>query len=145
MIVHVGEMHLFRLPEGDDLLQALVAHCRGAGIEAAWVHAIGAVRAPVIGAYDFATGRYRRVALEGDWELLSLSGNVSLAEGHDGPFAHLHVLLGDHEGGVRGGHLFAAEVRVAEVGLLALRGGAPQRVPQANGLLLWPLAGEEGG
>ncbi len=143
MIFRQGEVHLFRLEEGEDLLQGIVAYCREAGIEQAVVSAIGAVRHPTIGAYDFAQAVYHRLTLEGDWELLALNGNVSSAEGVEGPFAHLHILLGGHDGSVRGGHLFSAEVRVAEVALHVLEGGPLRREPQSNGLLLWPTG--EGG
>ncbi len=138
MIFEQGEVHLFRLEEGDDLLRGIVAYCREAGIAQAVVSAIGAVHHPTLGAYDFGEGRYRRFTLEGDWELLALNGNISPADGVEGPFAHLHLLLGGHQGEVRGGHLFEAEVRVAEVVIHVLEGEPLRRLPQSNGLLLWP-------
>jgi predicted DNA-binding protein with PD1-like motif len=144
MIFGQGEVHLFRLEEGEDLLQGIVAYCREAGIAQAVVSAIGAVRSPTLGAYDFAQGLYHRFTLEGDWELLALNGNISPAEDVEGPFAHLHILLGGHDGTVRGGHLFSAEVRVAEVVLHVLEGEPLRRERQPNGLLLWPTRGGEG-
>ena len=44
----------------------------------------------------------------GPFELLSLEGNVVPMAGK--PVVHLHVMLGDPEGAVLGGHLFAATV-----------------------------------
>ncbi len=136
-----GDVHLFRVEEGEDLLEALVAYCRQAKVNQAVVSAIGAVRHPIIGAYDFEEGVYHRLTLEGDWELLALSGNVSPTAEGEGPFAHLHVLLGDARGQVRGGHLFSAKVRVAEVALHVLEGEPLRRERQSNGLLLWPTTG----
>ncbi len=144
MIFHTKRYHLYRLPPGVDLLRAVVDLCRQQAITTAWISGLGAVRTPTIGAYDFATGQYHRLTLEGDWELLVLNGNLTPAEGVEGPFAHLHVLLGDHHGQVRGGHLFAAEVLVAEIGVHVLEGARVlRRVPQPNGLLLWPTIEEE--
>ena len=54
---------------------------------------------------------YRFRTLAGDFEIASLTGNVSLSEGK--PFLHLHVVLGDAESQAWAGHLKEAEVLAA--------------------------------
>jgi uncharacterized protein len=131
------EIHAIRLPTSVELVQALTAYCREHEIEQAQVLGIGAIRAPEIGSYDFAEEMYRTLALEGDWEMLTLNANVSLKDGE--PFAHPHVMLSDADGRVRGGHLYAAEVLVAELTLHVLHGEPRSRVTDPmTKLSLWP-------
>src|SRR5205814_9350423 len=48
-------------------------------------------------------GKYRRIPVDEQCEVLSLIGDV--AEGQDGPIVHAHVVLGLSDGTTRGGHL----------------------------------------
>jgi hypothetical protein len=135
-IYQKSSAHAVRLPTGVELVTALTAYCKAHGIEQAQVLGIGALRAPEIGSYSFAEEAYQSFTLDGDWEMLTFNGNVSLKDGE--PFVHPHVLLGDAEGHVRGGHLFAAEVRVAELTVHVLQGEPRVRViDPVTGLSLW--------
>lgn len=68
--------------------------------ESCWVAAcILSATGSLSGASIRGAGRRDATRIEGDLEILSLSGTLS-ADG-----AHLHVTVGDPEGGVRGGHL----------------------------------------
>jgi uncharacterized protein len=62
-----------------------------------------------VGWFDRAKKDYRRIEVDEQCELLSLLGDIALAE--DGPQLHVHVVLGLSDGTVRGGHLLAGEVR----------------------------------
>ncbi len=131
------EVQAFRLSPGAELIAGLTAHCEQHAIHQALILGLGAVREPEIGGYSFVEGVYHRLQLEGDWELLTLNANVSLKEGR--PFIHPHVTLGNSAGEVRGGHLFSAEVLVAEIFVYVLEGEPLERVPDAEtGLSLWP-------
>ena len=130
------EVQVFRLPPGTELVAGLTAHCEQHAIRQALIAGIGALRRPEIGSYSFEEGVYHRLQLAGDWELLTLNANVSLKEGR--PFLHPHVILGNSAGEVRGGHLFAAEVLVAEIFIHVLKGEPLGRVTDAEtGLSLW--------
>jgi hypothetical protein len=131
------ETHAIRLPTGVELVRALTDYCKAHEIEQAQVLGIGALRAPEIGSYSFAEERYGSLTLNGDWEMLTFNANVSLKDGE--PFVHPHVMLGDDEGHVRGGHLFAAEVLVAELTVHVLHGEPRSRVTDpVTKLSLWP-------
>lgn len=131
-----ADVRVFRLPTGVELVSALTDYCEGHNIAQAQVLGLGAVRTPRIGRYAFQTETYHDFVLEGEWELLALNANVSLKDGE--PFVHAHAMLGDAEGQVRGGHLFAAEVLVAEITLTVLAGPPQERVTDPEtGLSLW--------
>jgi hypothetical protein len=131
------EVHAIRLPTGAELVQALTNYCKEHEIEEAQVLGIGALRAPEIGSYSFAQEHYGSFTLDGDWEMLTFNANVSLKDGE--PFVHPHVMLGDAEGRMRGGHLFAAEVLVAELTVHVLHGKPRTRVTDpVTKLSLWP-------
>ena len=131
------EVQAFRLSPGAELVAALTAHCERHAIHQALILGLGALREPEIGGYSFEEGVYQRLQLAGDWELLTLNANVSLKEGR--PFIHPHVTLGNSAGEVRGGHLFSAEVLVAEIFVQVLEGEPLERVSDAEtGLSLWP-------
>ncbi|MBP1910786.1 PPC domain-containing DNA-binding protein [Thermococcus stetteri] len=130
-----GRMFLFRVPEGEDLLEAISRFVESKGIKAGVVMGIGSLRNPVVGYYSEDEKRYKSIELSGTFELLSLNGNISLKEGK--PFAHLHVTLGDDKGRVFGGHLIRGEVFVSEVYIGELVGEPLERKDMGNNLWLW--------
>lgn len=71
---------------------------------------IGAVANPVVGFFDKEEGEYIREEQEGEFEVLSLLGDISEAE--DEPTVHGHIVLGDEKYRARGGHLVEAQVSV---------------------------------
>ncbi len=90
------EAHALRLNPGDDLRAALDTALEQRGAEAAFVvSGIGSLR----GARIRYAGVETAAALEGDLEILTLSGTLS----PDG--AHLHISVSDSTGQIRGGHV----------------------------------------
>jgi len=135
-------VHVVRLDRGEDVLATLTGLCRERGIRGATLQGIGAIEEVEIGAYVPSDRSYARVRLDGAWELLSLQGNVATKGGD--PFIHAHVILGDREGRVRGGHLFRARVAVTgEVAITELGAGIVRLPDPDVGLDLWDL-GEDG-
>ena len=130
-----GRNFLFRVPEGRGLLGFINDFAKKNNIIIGAVSAIGSLRNPKIGYFDEAAGGYKVIELSGLYELVSLSGNISLKDGE--PFAHIHVALGGPDGRLYGGHLVEGEVFVAEVFLRELLGPLLERKPQENGLTLW--------
>lgn len=128
---------MLRLPEGSDLYQGVVGAAKELGIQAASVNVIGALRSLRYGYYDQRAKEYQELSHDGELELASAIGNVSVREGE--PFLHMHVVAGKTDGSTIGGHLFGGEVFVAEVAFHPFRGEAPVREPQDfAGLDLWP-------
>lgn len=71
---------------------------------------IGAVANPVVGFFDKEEEEYIQEELEGEFEVLSLLGNISEAE--DDPTVHGHIVLGNEQYRARGGHLVEAQVSI---------------------------------
>lgn len=106
-----GGRWIVSLERGDMLRACIEGLASQQGIGCAELTAIGAVADPELGFYDLAAKRYDRRVFEGDWELVSLMGNITLKD--DKPFLHAHVAIGGRDFTVRGGHLF--DCRVAAV------------------------------
>ncbi|MBN1826088.1 MAG: DUF296 domain-containing protein [Candidatus Eisenbacteria bacterium] len=105
-----GARLLVRVDRGEEMMEALRAVAREKKVEAARVTGIGALRDMTLGYFDLDRKEYVRGELSGSWELLSLSGNLSLRDGE--PIPHIHVIVGDAGLNVRGGHLFSGTVSV---------------------------------
>lgn len=133
--------HLFRLPKGSDILEALTDYCRRRRIRLAAVQLIGATSKVCFGYYDQRRRVYVKRTFRQEMEILSGAGNVSLKDGR--PFLHLHVVMGDVRLKAWGGHLFpGSEVFAAEALITELDGPALERSPDPEtGLALWPCQG----
>ncbi len=106
------------ISKGSDLYDALTQIVTEEDIRTGKIMAIGAVSEGVIGFFDQKLNTYKKILLNSEHEILNCSGNISLKEGK--PFVHAHIILGDKEGKVFGGHLmngtkvFACEVVIDE-------------------------------
>ena len=127
-----------RLERGEEIHETLGRFLAEKGIGFGAVSAIGALDRAELGLYSLEQGEYLRRLFEGEYELVSLSGNLSTVDG--APFAHLHVLIADENYEVRGGHLFSGRVSVTcEMDLVVHDGEVPRRDDAATGLKLMEL------
>lgn len=97
---------LICLHSGERLRESLERACLEWGIESGSLAGIGGLCEVELGYWR--SPDYQRQTLTGNWELISLLGNISCYEGR--PFAHLHVSLADENLQVRGGHFFEGRV-----------------------------------
>ena len=56
----------------------------------------------------FIEGKYEEIVIEGELEIVSLLGNVSLKEGK--PFVHAHITVSKKGGETFGGHLLPGSI-----------------------------------
>lgn len=101
--------HAVVLDSGDEAVAALGKFARERRIEAASLSAIGAFERAVVGYFDWSRKDYKRIPVDEQVEVLSLLGDVALAEGD--PALHIHAVLGRSDGSVVGGHLLEGHVR----------------------------------
>lgn len=94
---------------GDRVMEPLVDFLREHSIGAARLTGIGAFSAVTLGYFDWERKAFQRHELDEQVELLSLTGDVALADG--GPQVHAHVVVGRSDTTARGGHLLDAVVR----------------------------------
>lgn len=97
------------LDTGDEAIANLGEFIRKNEVEAASLTAIGAFRRALLGYFDWHTKEYKKIAVEEQVEVLSLLGDVAVAE--EGPTLHVHAVLGKADGSVVGGHLLEGQVR----------------------------------
>jgi len=126
-----------QFPFGADLLESLTQFVRKEKIHSGRISGIGATTHAVLAYYDQIQKKYLSMEFSGGMEILNLQGNVSIRDGN--PFVHVHILLGDPQGKVFGGHLmpgtklWACEVVIDEfTGEELARGEDPR-----TGLFLW--------
>lgn len=131
------------LSHSGDLVVMLEAFCIRHEITAAVFSLIGAVSKATLGTYDQAQQVYVTFTAEGDLEILSCTGNISLKEGK--PFVHAHIILAGEGGKTIGGHLFPGTVVFAgEVHMVELKGPQLMReYDQTTGLMLWQMSPDE--
>ncbi|MTI95053.1 MAG: DUF296 domain-containing protein [Firmicutes bacterium] len=125
------------LPAGGDLLSELESLAVRENIEAADVQLIGFADGATFGYYDSKSQEYIEKKLAGELEIISAVGNISIKDGK--PFAHLHIVLGDEKGELRGGHVLpGTKILVAETRITVLAGGSLVRQHDRDtGLWLW--------
>jgi len=127
------------LETGDEALGSLQDFIREQEVEAASLTAIGAFRSAVLGYFDWQTKQYRRIAVDEQVEVLSLIGDVAVAEGV--PTLHVHAVLGKADGSTVGGHLLEAHVRpTLEIVLIQPPSYLRKQRDPATGLALLDLS-----
>jgi uncharacterized protein len=97
------------LDTGDEVAGELDRFVKQNEVEAASITAIGAFQDAILGYFDWPTKQYKKIIVDEQVEVLSLMGDVAVAD--EGPSLHLHVVLGRADGSVVGGHLLEAHVR----------------------------------
>ena len=93
---------------GDEAFGMLAEFARAENIGAAQVNAVGAFSRATVGWFDRSAKAYRHIQVDEQSEVLSLIGDIALAD--DGPQVHVHAVLGLSDGQVRGGHLLSGDV-----------------------------------
>ena len=126
-----------QLPYGADLYDGLTRIVRKENIRLGRIQGIGATTYAKVAYYDQNTKVFNPLEFPGGMEILSLSGNVSIRDGK--PFVHAHLVLGDPQGKVFGGHLLPGTILFAcEVFIDVLEGDELVReFDQRTGLHLW--------
>ena len=97
-----GERVQIRFESGEHVAAALLAWLKAQGIGYATMTGLGAVNSATVSYWDAETREYEPHQLEGQMEVVSLIGNVSVKE--DEPFTHIHVTLGRRDLSIVGGH-----------------------------------------
>jgi uncharacterized protein len=97
------------LETGDEAVSVIEEWANDEGVTAAGITAIGAFEASVLGFFEWESKEYLRIPVNQQAEVVSLIGDIALAE--DRPKLHAHVVLGCRDGSARAGHLMSGYVR----------------------------------
>ena len=125
-----------RLEKGEEILSSFYEIVKKHNITSGWINGIGAICDVQIGSYNLKGKDYNKVNLEGDYELISLMGNIS--QKNNDPFLHLHVTLSDEKCIAYGGHLFSAKIlATGEFFIKKTESMIPREYDDNIGLYLW--------
>ena len=128
------------LAKGDYINQTFESFAEIKGVGCAWLNGIGALENPEIGYYSINDKLYHRKHFNGEFELTSLIGNITMKEGK--PFAHTHITFSDTNYKVFGGHLFDAKITAAGEFIMQLgNDNITRKMNHGIGLPLWCLDG----
>lgn len=94
--------------KGDEAMAGLTQFAKETGLSGAHFTAIGAFSDATLGYFDRDRRDYKKIPIREQVEVLSLIGDVALKDGE--PQVHAHVVVGQSDGGTRGGHLLKATV-----------------------------------
>ncbi len=99
------------LKKGEKLNQAIIQCMKDAKISSASLSGLGGIMDPKLGYYNLNKHQYEWKKVKGEFELLSLNGNVTKDEKGDYK-THIHVLLGKDNYETMGGHLDSGTVSI---------------------------------
>jgi len=102
--------YIARLEPGEEIIASLSSFVKARAIGTASISGIGAAGELSIGYFDRSKKEYIKKGLSGEYEILSLTGNVSHFGGE--PWIHVHVVLSGADFAALGGHLFSGKVTV---------------------------------
>lgn len=92
-----------RLDKGEEVIESLLKLSSLENIKLARVSGLGATNKFTVGLFNVSEKKYYSSTYEGDFEIVSLTGTLSLKDGVIYP--HIHMSAGDNNNVVYGGHL----------------------------------------
>lgn len=123
---------------GDEVVACLTAFAEEQRLTASRFTAIGAFCEVMLGYFNFMKRDYKKIPVNEQVEVLSLTGDIALKDGH--PQIHAHVVVGKSDGTACGGHLIEAQVRpTLEVILTESPKHLHRKIDPATGLALIDL------
>jgi predicted DNA-binding protein with PD1-like motif len=94
--------------QGDEAFYGLLEFAEKYQVTSAHFTAIGALDGATLGWFDPQRKMYKKIHINGQHEVIGMSGDVALYQGK--PVVHTHMIVGDSDGTTRAGHLLAAYV-----------------------------------
>ena len=102
-----GKSYIVRIDRGEEVLDKLNEFIKETDIKAATISGIGACSEVELGVYSVKKREYIKNKYEGEFEILSLIGNITQDAGD--AYIHLHIMISDGlaqgAGITVGGHL----------------------------------------
>ena len=105
-----GNLHFIKLDKGEEIISTITTFANELCLKSGFLTGIGALRDLEIGYFDMKKAKYDIKKMDGEYELLSLMGNLGVVDGKVNP--HLHVVLGDDKFQCYGGHLLKGYIAI---------------------------------
>ena len=94
--------------EGDEAFSGLLEFAEKYQVTGAHFTAIGALNGATLGWFDPQRKMYKTIPINGQHEVIGMSGDIALYQGK--PVVHTHMVVGSPDGTTRDGHVLAAYV-----------------------------------
>ena len=94
--------------QGDEAFSGLLEFAEKYHVTSAHFTAIGAVNGATLGWFDPQRKMYKKIPINGQHEVIGMSGDIALYQGK--PVVHTHMMVGASDGTARAGHVLAAYV-----------------------------------
>jgi predicted DNA-binding protein with PD1-like motif len=94
--------------QGDEAFSGLREFAEKYNITSAHFTAIGAVNGATLGWFDSQRKMYKKIPINGQHEVIGMSGDIALYQGK--PVVHTHMMVGSPDGTTQGGHVLEAYV-----------------------------------
>ena len=92
--------------QGDEVYSGLQEFAEQYHVTSAHFTAIGALDDATVGWFDPQRKMYKKIAINGQHELIGMSGDIALYQGR--PVVHTHMVVGGPDGTTRAGHVLEA-------------------------------------
>ncbi len=102
--------YFLRIDKGEEIISSIENITVDENIQSGAIVGIGALTEVTLGYFDRKQKKYLRRTFNDIYEMLSFSGNISYLD--DKPIVHAHVILGQPDYTLIGGHLFSGVVAV---------------------------------
>lgn len=130
-----GSKYVVRLDKGEEIIASITSLVKSQGIALGRVTGIGSVNKVTMGLFEVDKKEYHKKEFTEDFEILSLSGNISQMDGK--AYLHFHISVGDRNFNVYGGHLNEAVVSAtSEIIIDVIDGAIDRRYDEDIGLNL---------
>jgi uncharacterized protein len=94
--------------QGDEAFSGLLEFAEKYNVTSAHFTAIGALNKATLGWFDPARKMYKKIPVNGQHEVIGMSGDIALYQGK--PVVHTHMVVGGADGATRAGHVLEAYV-----------------------------------
>jgi predicted DNA-binding protein with PD1-like motif len=94
--------------QGDEAFSGLLEFAQKYHVTSAHFTAIGAVNGATLGWFDPQRKMYKKIPINGQHEVIGMSGDIALYQGK--PVVHTHMIVGAADGTTRAGHVLAVYV-----------------------------------
>jgi uncharacterized protein len=94
--------------QGDEAFSGLLEFAEKYHVTNAHFSAIGALNRATLGWFDPQRKMYKKIPIDGQHEVIGMSGDIALYQGK--PVVHTHMVVGSPDGTTRAGHVLDAYV-----------------------------------
>src|ERR1700683_3978152 len=94
--------------QGDEAFSGLLEFAEKYHVTSAHFTAIGALNKATLGWFDPRRKMYKKIPVNGQHEVIGMSGDIALYQGK--PVVHTHMVVGSSDGTTRAGHVLDAYV-----------------------------------